>query len=132
VSVLTGLTTVTALLSLSAGHAVWPWGLASELASDSRPVRGAIACVTNRAFWYVFVWLLPLGLVKIRSLPRPWVLGCAAAAVLAVVLSAYHNQPEDAAAAARALFNIVGPMLSLSAALALPRDWSPHGPRRPC
>jgi hypothetical protein len=131
-SVLAGLATVTALLSLSAGHALWPWGLASELGSGSRHVRSAIACVTNRAFWYVFVWLLPLGLVKIRSLPPPWVLGCAAAAVMAIVLSAYHNQPEDAAAAARALFNIAGPLLSLSAALALSRDWSPHGRRHPC
>ena len=56
-----------------------------------------------------------------------------AAAVVAIALSAYHNQPEDAAAAARALFDTAGPMLSLSAALALAQPgWNLHGPRRPC
>jgi len=132
-SVGAGLATVMALLSAGAEHAVWPWQFATGLNSGESHLRSAIACVTNRTFWYVFIWLLPLGLVKIRSLPRPWVLGCAAAAVVAIALSAYHNQPEDAAAAARALFNIAGAMLSLSAALALaPQGWNPHGPRRPC
>ena len=131
-SVAAGLATVMALLSAGAGHAVWPWQFATGLNSDVSHLRSAIACVTNRTFWYVFVWLLPLGLVKIRSLPRPWVRGCAAAAVVAMALSAYHNQAEDAAAAARALFNIAGPMLSLSAALTLAPGWNLHGPRRPC
>lgn len=82
------------------------------------PVQmNAVRSVTNRTFWYVFTWLLPLALVNIRSLPRPWVRACGAAAVVAIVLSAYHNQPQDAGASARALFNIAGPMLSLSAAL---------------
>ncbi|HYN16439.1 MAG TPA: hypothetical protein VES66_11705 [Terriglobales bacterium] len=134
VSVVASLATAMALLSLSAGHAVWPWGFASGLSLGGGYVRSAIACLTNRTFWYVFVWLLPLGLVRIRSLPRPWVLGCAAAAVVAIALSAYHNQPQDAGAAARALFNIAGPMLSVSTALVLapPRDWNPRGPTHPC
>jgi len=128
-----GLAAVMALLSILAGHAVWPWQFATGLDSGESHLRSAIACVTNRTFWYVFIWLLPLGLVKIGDLPRPWVLGCAAAAVVAIALSAYHNQPEDATAAARALFNIVGPMLSLSAALTLaPSARNPHGPKRPC
>jgi hypothetical protein len=133
-SVVASLATVTILLSLSAGHAVWPWGFASGLGSGSSYARSAIACVTNRTFWYVFIWLLPLGLVRIRSLPRSWVLGCAAAAVVAIALSAYHNQPQDAGAAARALFNIAGPMLSVSTALLLapPQDWNPHEQTRPC
>lgn len=128
VSVAAGLSTVTALLSVSAGHVVRPWQFAAGLNSSHSHLQSAIACVTNRTSWYVFIWLLPLGLVKIRSLPRPWVLGCAAAAVVAIALSAYHNQPEDAAAAARALFNIAGPMLSLSAALALRSlEWRKSG-----
>jgi len=64
---------------------------------------------------------------------RPAYRARAAAAVVAIAPSAYHNQPEDAAAAARALFDIAGPMLSLSAALALAQPgWNLHGPRRPC
>lgn len=128
-----GLAAVMTLLSTLAGHAVWPWQFATGLSSGESHLRSALACVTNRTFWYVFIWLLPLGLVKIGTLPRPWVLGCAAAAVVAIALSAYHNQPEDAAAAARALFNIAGPMLSLSAALTLASSArNPHGPTRPC
>ena len=133
-SVVASLATVTVLLSLSAGHAVWPWGFASGLSSGSSYIRSAIACITNRTFWYVFIWLLPLGLVRIRSLPHSWVLGCAAAAVSAIALSAYHNESQDAGAAARALFNIAGPVLSVSTALVLapPRDWNPRGPTHPC
>lgn len=132
-SVVAGLAAVTVFFSATAGQVVWPWQFAAGLNSTESHLRSAIACVTNRTFWYVFIWLLPLGLVKIGTLPRPWVLGCAAAAVVAIALSAYHNQPEDAAAAARALFNIAGPMLSLSAALTLaPSAWNPHGPKRPC
>jgi len=119
VCIIAGLAAVTALLSINAGHVVWLWQFAAGLNSGQGHVRSVIACVTNRTFWYVFIWLLPLGLVSIRCLPRPWVLACAAAAVVAIVLSAYHNQPQDAGAAARALFNIAGPMLSLSAALTL-------------
>jgi hypothetical protein len=119
VCIIAGLATVTALLSVNAGHVVWFWQFAAGLDSGAGHVRSLIACITNRTFWYVFIWLLPLGLVSIRCLPRPWVLSCAAAAVVAIVLSAYHNQPQDAGASARALFNIAGPMLSLSAALTL-------------
>jgi len=134
ISVVAGLSSVTVLLSVSAGRVVWPWQFAAGLNSSDSHLRNLVACVTNRAFWYVFIWLLPLGLVNIRSLPRPWVLGCAVAAVVAMSLSAYHNQPEDAAAAARALFNIVGPLLSLSAALALApaAGRNHHAQKHPC
>jgi hypothetical protein len=133
-SLIIGLAVVTTLLSLSTGHLAYPWQLAAELSSSDSPLRSALACVTNRTFWYVFIWLLPVGLLKIGRLPRPWVVGCGTAAIVAIALSAYHNQPEDAAAAARALYNIAGPMLSLSAALALapPLDRNPGGQRHPC
>ena len=134
VSVIVGLAVVTALLSVGARREVWPWQLAAGLNSSDSPMRSAIACVTNRTFWYVFIWILPLGLVKIRRMPRPWLLGCGTATLVAIALSAYHNQPEDAAAAARALFNIVGPMLSLSGALALAPAADPnhHAQKHPC
>lgn len=126
VSVALGLATTTALFSIREEHLVWPWGFAAGLASDGDHLRSAVACLTNRAFWYVFVWLLPLGLWKIRTLPRPWVLGCASASIVAIAFSAYHNSPAAAGAAARPLFSIAGPLLSLSAALVLCSSEAPQ------
>ncbi len=127
VSVVGGLATVTALFSIGTSDIVWPWSFAAVLNSSSGHFRSAVACATNRTFWYMFAWLLPLGLLKIRMLPRPWILGCVTASVIAILLSAYHNQPQDAGAAARPLFNIAGPLLSISAAFAVaPLAHGPH------
>lgn len=75
-----------------------------------------LACLTAREFWYIFIWLLPLGLVRLNRTDRRWIWSAASVFFLALLLGAYNNAQGNTA---RALFNITGPLLSLSAAALL-------------
>lgn len=92
------------------------------LAFQSNPGPGylsrLISTLSSRTFWYVFVWLLPLGLVGLRRLPRAWVIAALAGGVLALVLGLYKNVEGNVA---RPIFDVMGPMLSLAAAIWLCR-----------
>lgn len=68
-------------------------------------------CISERHFWYVFVWLIPLGVWRLGSFPRAMVVGSIAAAVVAILLGALTG-----AGIGRSVFNITGPLLSLSVA----------------
>jgi hypothetical protein len=63
---------------------------------------------------YVFIWLLPLGALRLSWLPRPWVWASLLSALTAVLLGAYRDIGGNVA---RPLFDILGPLLSLSAAI---------------
>jgi hypothetical protein len=100
------------------------WGIAGTMGSSGMFVAtnaaagysGIAGVFLNRTFLYVFVWLLPLGLVGLKRLPRAWVFGAIAATLLALVLGAYRNIGANAA---RPMFDVIGPMLSLSVAMLL-------------
>jgi hypothetical protein len=100
------------------------WALAEPVGSSGIFVRtnaaagysGAAGVILNRTFLYVFVWLLPLGLARLNRLPRPWVCASIAGAILALALGAYR---DIGANAARPMFDVIGPMLSLSVAILL-------------
>ncbi len=62
------------------------------------------------------LWLIPLGVWRLKRLPRPWVGGAAAAGAAALAMGAYDDALGNAA---RAVFSAVGPLLSVSAALLL-------------
>jgi hypothetical protein len=79
-------------------------------------LAGLRGCILDHTFWYVFIWLLPLGVLRLLRLPRPWVLACALAFCGALALGAYNNALGNTT---RALFNVAGPILSLSAAIFL-------------
>jgi hypothetical protein len=109
-----GLTTVSTLHSMVAGEFRWPWQIAGQAKS---PVSFFVAlwhCVTERSFWYVFGWLLPLGIWRLKYFPKPWLISALVTAVFAILLGAYSNAGGTVS---RAAFDIVGPMLSLSVAL---------------
>jgi hypothetical protein len=110
------LTTVTLAMSVVAGGLVWPWQLATYMRAGEGFMNGLRACLLDHTFWFVFLWLLPLGLVRLRRLPRPWVWASAVAFCGALALGAYHNASGNVA---RALFSVSGPILSLSAAIYL-------------
>ena len=116
-----GLATVSTVHTLLAGQLRWPWQIAGQA---SAPVNFFIAlwhCLTERSFWYVFGWLLPLGIWRLKFFPRPWLAASAAGAVLAIILGAYSNAGGTVG---RATFDIIGPLLSLSVALLLARPIS--------
>jgi len=113
----TGLATVSVLQSMVSGHAVWPWNIVSLLRSDLSFSAGLLRCVLDRNFWYVFVWLLPLGAFKLRRLHQPWVRASMISALTALALGAYVD--AGGGNVARSMFNVAGPLLSLSAAAML-------------
>jgi uncharacterized membrane protein len=114
--VVASMTTVTITLSAVSGGLVWPWQLAAYMRSSEGLFAGLMRCLADHTLWFVFMWLLPLGLVRLRCLPRPWVLATAVAFFGALTLGAYHNALGNVA---RALFSVSGPILSLSAAIFL-------------
>ena len=77
---------------------------------------GFAGVIFSRTFWYVFVWLLPLGLVRLKRLPRPWVLASIFSALTALALGVYRDIGGNVA---RPMFDVLGPILSLSVAILL-------------
>lgn len=70
--------------------------------------------IKAREFWYVFVWLLPLSLPRLKLFPREWRIATLATSVLVVFLYLYTG--ADASVVARELFTVAGALLSASAA----------------
>jgi hypothetical protein len=109
-----GLATVMAVHSAIAGQMRWPWRIAGEARAQVNFFVALWRCVTERNFWYVFAWLIPLGVWRLRNFPRPWVVAAIATTICALVLGAYN---DAGGTVGRATFNIIGPLLSLSVAL---------------
>lgn len=102
--------------SLIAGRLIWPWSIAAEARAPTGFVSALIRTVTDHGFWYVFVWLLPLGLVGLKRIPRPWLVASIATALVVFLFGAWKDMMGTVA---RPLFNTVGPMLSLSGAMVI-------------
>jgi hypothetical protein len=128
--IVASITTVTVTMSTVAGGLVWPWQFAAYMSAGGGFLAGLRGCLLDHTFWYVFIWLLPLGLVRLRRLPRPWVLASAVAFGGALVLGAYNNAAGNTT---RALFNVAGPLLSLSTAMFIagPKGGSGASPEAP-
>ncbi len=104
---LMGISGAAALLSLSAEFRPGTW---DDFASHF------LYSVTHRGFWYIFAWLIPLGIWRLNRLPRPWVLACAVTGAGTLLAGAYY---EAGAGVARPLFHVLGPILTISTALLL-------------
>jgi hypothetical protein len=115
---LVGLATVTTVHSLVAGHFRWPWDIAGQARA---PVNFFVAlwhCLSERSFWYVFGWLIPFGICRLKYFPKPWLVASVVTSIFAIILGAYSNAGGTVG---RATFDIIGPLLSLSVALLLAR-----------
>ena len=85
---------------------------------EPRKPRDCSGALKDLNFWYVLAWLLPLGLCRLKHLPREWVMSSFITALVAMGFTAYHNSARDAGpAVARPIFSIAGPLLSVSVAL---------------
>jgi len=69
------------------------------------------ALATDYRFWYAFVWIVPLGVWHLRKLPRQWVSASSATVGLALALAIYTDLGGTVN---RPIFNIIGPLLTLS------------------
>jgi hypothetical protein len=112
--VATGIATLMAVQTAVTGHIVSPWRLAVAGASLDGYLTNLAGCFRRHEFWYVFGWLLPLSVWRLRSLPREWVIASMITALAALALGASISAEGNVA---RAMFDVAGPMLSLSAAM---------------
>ncbi len=115
---LLGLGTVMLVHSQVMGVFAWPWEMARTARADANYLKSIVRAFTQPNFWYVFGWLLPLGIWRLGSFPRKWVAATAAAAVMAILLGAFI---DAGGSIGRSVFNISGPLLSLSVALLISR-----------
>jgi hypothetical protein len=107
------LVAVVMVQSIVSGRVIWPWTFAASLGGPGH-LRALISNLADRNLLYGFTWLLPLGVWHLARFPRPWMLACAAAVVADLALVAWFSaQPGTAA---RGIFSIAGPLLSLSVA----------------
>ncbi len=116
--VVAGLATGSAIHSMLTGQLRLPWQIAGQARS---PVNFFVAlwhCLTDRSFWLVFGWLLPLGVWRLKLFPRAWLAAALATTILALILGAYANAGGTIG---RGVFDIVGPLLSLSVAVLITR-----------
>jgi hypothetical protein len=112
--VFVGFATLVLIQSSVYGHRVWPWQFAAELRiTEVGLLSGLIGCIADRQFWYVFAWLLPLGVVRFRSLPTEWIAASLGGAAAALAMCAWNNGEGTGA---YTIFNAIGPALSVSAA----------------
>jgi uncharacterized membrane protein len=115
---LAGVASLTAVLTATNGHLLSPWTYAGMLRSSLASPVTAAAALKDLNFWYVFAWLLPLGLWRLKHLPREWVMASFTTALVAIGFTAYRNDARNAGPAmARPIFSIAGPLLSYSVAL---------------
>jgi hypothetical protein len=106
--------TITVLQSALAGHVVWPWEFAVSVQPGVGHLRALLDNTLDRNIGLMAMWLLPLGLPRLRLLPKAWIAASGAAAATAIALAVWHS--SSAGSAARPLFTAAGPLLSLSAA----------------
>jgi hypothetical protein len=96
------------------GEVVSPVSFAASLHGNDDYLHHIIGSVIDRNFWYIFIWLLPLALPKLRALPKTWLIPTAATAASVFILDAYYGGAPGTVG--RELFSVAGPILSLSAA----------------
>jgi hypothetical protein len=113
-----GVATIVAVQSSVTGHLVNPWQLEVAGASLDDYLARLVGCFRRHEFWYVFGWLLPLGVWRLRALPREWVIASLTTALAALALGASISAEGNVA---RAMFDVAGPMLSLSVAMLIDR-----------
>lgn len=108
------LVTVTILHSAIAGIVIWPWSIVAAEHSSTGILNELFLCFSDQRFWYVFIWLLPLGIWRLARLPKQWVMASLTAALTALALGIFASAQGHAA---RPMFDVAGPILSLSGAI---------------
>ena len=88
----------------------------ASLRGDTSYGSNLLHSLADRNLYYIFIWLLPLSLVRLRQFPKKWRMATAASAATAFVLDLYAG---GASGIGRALFDVAGPLLSASVAMLL-------------
>lgn len=108
-----GLITVITIMSLITGHLVLPWTVAENYHVQSNIFYNILSCLSDKNLWFVFIWLLPLGLIKLRYFPKPLLYACFGSAAITLILGGWADAKGNVA---RPLFETIGPILTISSA----------------
>ena len=117
------LATLVILQSSVSGHMVSPWSFLFSMSSPTGHMANLWNSLIDRNSWYVLIWLLPLGIAGWKRMPHDWTAATEVGIALAILLNAYHSTVGGGGGGlGRYVFNISGPLLSLSAAIFL-AEW---------
>ncbi len=96
-----------------------PATFGTEMHQNPAHLHHLLTTLADRNPWYVFFWLLPLGLIKLKQFPRAWLVATAATGVTVFALDAYVSADPriGAGSVGRAMFSVAGPLLSASVAV---------------
>jgi uncharacterized membrane protein len=94
-----------------------PWQFGVGLHGNTEYAAHFLASFRDRNLWYIFFWLFPLSVVRLRRLSWSWRAATAAATVAAFAMDAYYGGAPGTIG--RALFSVAGPLLSASVAILL-------------
>ncbi len=97
-----------------------PLSFGLYLHGNSAYLEQFLSSLRDRNLWYIFFWLLPLSLLRLRRLPANWRVATAATSATAFALDAYYGASPGSIG--RALFSVAGPLLCASAAIFLFTD----------
>lgn len=97
-----------------AGEMVNPIAFTASFHRSHDYISHFASSLWDRNLLYIFAWLLPMALPKLRSFPRTWLIPTAATAAMVFVLDSYYGAASGTVG--RELFSVAGPVLSLSAA----------------
>jgi hypothetical protein len=108
-----GMVTIVILRSLISGIIVWPWDIIASEKGPESLFLGVFHCLADKGFWYVFVWLLPLGVLKLKYFPKSLIFASIGSAIVALLLGGWKNAGGNVA---KPIFNTLAPLLTISLA----------------
>ena len=111
---LVGLATITVLHWSVTGLVESPLAFGASLRGDDDYLHQFFSALFDRNSLYIFLWLLPLGVPRLKRFPKSWLVPVAATSLLVFVLDAYYSGAPGTVG--RALFTTAGPLLALSSA----------------
>ncbi len=99
------------------GHWGNPVNFGLQLHQNVNYVRQFTGSVLDKNLWYIFGWLLPVGLPKLGRFPKSLLIPTAVASAMVFGLDGYYGGAPGTVG--RALFTVAGPMLAISSAVFL-------------
>jgi uncharacterized membrane protein len=117
---LAALFSISLLQSVVSGHMITPWTHAAAMEGNGAHLAALVRNIADRNLVYCAVWLLPLGLIRLREFPPAWIAASGAGVITAFALVTWYGSTPGAAT--RPFFSIAGPLLSLSAAVFISRN----------
>jgi hypothetical protein len=117
IMIIMGILSVTIIRTIIIGSIIWPWDIISQEKGSVNILSAFLLNICHTSFWYNYLWLMPFGLVMLNYFPKKILYAYGIAAFSTLLLGAWNT--SGAANISRILFNVIGPLLSLSVALLL-------------